>query len=146
MYEPPNMYGHSGWLPFERWAASRADAIIVPSDDRHGALRNELRLKTDTLFITIRNTPEIELPLEHINWHARLGIPSGKKIFIHAGTLADWAQVPEILTSVNYWPQTRSRCYITAGVGMNWRVTDGNFLIWITLKECSGAMICSRKI
>ena len=104
MYEPPNMYGHSGWLPFERWAASRADAIIVPSDDRQSALRKELRLKTDTPFFAIRNTPEIELPLEHINWHARLGIPSGKKIFIHAGTLADWAQVPEILASVNYWP------------------------------------------
>jgi hypothetical protein len=104
MYEPPNMYGHSGWLPLERWAASRADAIIVPSDDRHTALREELRLNTDTPFITIRNTPEIKLPLEHFNWHKRMGIPFGKKIFIHAGSLADWAQVPEILASVSYWP------------------------------------------
>jgi hypothetical protein len=102
--EFPSMYGHSGWLPLERWAASRADAIIVPSDDRHIALRKELRLNTDTPFITIRNTPEIKLPLERINWHARVGIPSGKKIFIHAGSLADWAQVPEILASVSYWP------------------------------------------
>jgi hypothetical protein len=104
MYEPPNMYGYSGWLSLERWAASRADAIIVPSDDRHIELRKELRLETDTLFATIRNTPEIELPLENIDWHTRLGIPSDKKIFIHAGSIADWAQVPEILASISYWP------------------------------------------
>jgi hypothetical protein len=104
MYEPPNMYGHSGWLRLERWAASRADAIIVPSDDRDTTLREELRLNTDTPFITIRNTPELKLPLEHINWHRRMRIPSDKKIFIHAGSLADWAQVPEILVSVSYWP------------------------------------------
>ena len=33
-----------------------------------------------------------------------MGIPHGKRIFIHAGSVADWAQVPEILTSVCYWP------------------------------------------
>jgi len=34
-----------------------------------------------------------------------MGIPYGKKIFINAGTIGDWAQVPEILASVNYWPE-----------------------------------------
>jgi hypothetical protein len=104
MYEPPNMHGYSRWLQLERWAASRADAIIVPSDDREVTLRKELRLKTDIPFITIRNTPEITLPSEPINWHMRSGIPSEKKIFIHAGSVADWAQVPELLGSIPYWP------------------------------------------
>jgi glycosyltransferase involved in cell wall biosynthesis len=34
-----------------------------------------------------------------------MGIPYGKKIFIHAGTIGDWSQVPEILSSVSYWPE-----------------------------------------
>jgi hypothetical protein len=104
MYQPPNMYGYSRWLQLERWAARRADAIVVPSDDRQVALKLELGLKGDVPFITMRNTPEVALPLEEINWHLRVGIPSEKKIFIHAGSIADWAQVPELLGSVSYWP------------------------------------------
>jgi hypothetical protein len=102
--EFPSMYGQSRWLPLERWAARRAAAIVVPSDDRHTTLKDELRLNIDKPFVTIRNTPELELPLPQIDWHQRMGIPSGKRIFIHAGSVADWAQVPEILSSVSYWP------------------------------------------
>jgi hypothetical protein len=102
--EFPSMYGQSRWLPLERWAARHADVIVVPSDDRHTTLREELQLSDDKPFVTIRNTPELTLPLARIDWHERMGIPSGKRIFIHAGSVADWAQVPEILASVSYWP------------------------------------------
>jgi hypothetical protein len=33
-----------------------------------------------------------------------LGIPSGKRLFLNAGTLGDWFQTPEILASTAYWP------------------------------------------
>jgi hypothetical protein len=102
--EFPSMYGQSKWLPLERWAARHADVIVVPSDDRHTISREELQLSGDQPIVTIRNTPELTLPLAHIDWHKRMGIPSGRKIFIHAGSVADWAQVPEILASISYWP------------------------------------------
>ncbi len=103
--EFPSMYGQSRWLPLERWGARRADVIVVPSDDRHTTLREELHLNPDKPFVTIRNTPELTLPSVHMDWHRFMGVPYGKKIFIHAGSIADWAQVPEILGSVSYWPE-----------------------------------------
>jgi len=87
-----------------RRGARRADVIVVPSDDRHATLKEKLQLDVGKPFVTIRNTPDLTLPLLDIDWRTRLGIPRGKKIFIHAGSTADWAQVPEILTSVSYWP------------------------------------------
>jgi len=98
------LHPYSGWLPLERWAARRADVIIVPSDNRVTTLRDELQLTTDKPFITVRNTPKLKLPSHHIDWHKYMGIPPDKKIFINAGSLADWAQVPEILASASYWP------------------------------------------
>jgi hypothetical protein len=103
--EFPSLYGDSRWLALQRWGARRADVIVVPSDDRHTTLREELQLNADKPFVTIRNTPELILPLVHMDWHRPMGIPYGKKIFIHAGSIADWAQVPEILGSVSYWPE-----------------------------------------
>ena len=57
--EFPSMYGQTRWLPLERWAARRANVIVVPSDGRHTTLREELRLDADKPFVTIRNTPEL---------------------------------------------------------------------------------------
>jgi len=68
--------------------------------------RGEPRVCAMTVpFVTIRNTPELTSPLLHMDWHSLIGIPHGKKIFIHAGSIADSAQVPEILGSVSYWPE-----------------------------------------
>jgi hypothetical protein len=103
--EFPSLYGQSRWLPLERWGARHADVIVVPSDDRHTALREEFQLTADKPFVTIRNTPELTLPSVHVDWHGLMGIPHDRKIFIHAGTIADWAQVPEILGSASYWPE-----------------------------------------
>jgi hypothetical protein len=54
--------------------------------------------------VKFRNTPNVSRPLEKRDWHALLGIPSGQRIFLNAGTLGDWAQVPEILSSIVHWP------------------------------------------
>jgi hypothetical protein len=103
--EFPSYFGHRRWAALERWAAHRANALIVPSADRIPHLAQELGLcDQKKRFVEFRNTPKVSLPLEKRDWHALLGIPSGKRIFLNAGTLGDWAQVPEILSSVVHWP------------------------------------------
>lgn len=102
--EFPSVWGQSSWWSsLERWGARRAAAIVTPSDEMHARLREELCLEAEKAFVTIRNTPEVTLPLTIMDWHKLFGIPNGKRIFILAGSIADWAQVPEILTSVSYW-------------------------------------------
>jgi glycosyltransferase involved in cell wall biosynthesis len=103
--EFPNHAGVTRWTPLERWAVQRADVIMVPSADRIPYLAEEFGLSDQRKrFMEFRNTPKVSHPLEKQDWHALLGIPSGKRIFLNAGTLADWAQVSEILASTAYWP------------------------------------------
>jgi hypothetical protein len=120
--EFPSFWGCRVWAALERWSAHRADVVIVPSDDRQSPLREEFRLDDHKPFVTLRNTPEVAHPVRNIDWHSRLRIPHDRKIFMNAGTVADWAQIPELLTSVAYWPEdsvlllqnksrVRSTCY-----------------------------------
>jgi len=103
--EFPSTFGSSQWSALERWAAQRADVIIVPSADRIPHLAEELGLSDKKKrFVEFRNAPKVSHPLEKRDWHALLGIPSGQRIFLNAGTLSDWAQIPEILSSIVHWP------------------------------------------
>ena len=104
--EFPSYFGTSRWAPLERWAAEQASGIIVPSAERIQHLTEELGLSNQgKTFVEFRNTPKVSHPLERRDWHALLGIPSGKRIFLNAGTFADSMQVPEILSSAVYWPE-----------------------------------------
>ena len=104
--EFPSFLGLSPWARLERRAAERASVIIVPSADRIQHLTEELGLSNQgKTFVEFRNTPKLSRPSERRDWHALLGIPSGKRIFLHAGTLSDVMQVPEILSSTIYWPE-----------------------------------------
>jgi glycosyltransferase involved in cell wall biosynthesis len=103
--EFPRTFGYSRWAALERWAARRANVIIVPSADRIPHLAEELGLlDEEKIFVEFRNTPKVSHPLENRDWHALLGIRPGQRIFLNAGTLGDWAQVPEILSSIPHWP------------------------------------------
>jgi len=103
--EFPSQFGPSRWSALERWAAQRAHVIIVPSADRIPHLVEELGLADQKKrFVEFRNAPQVSRPLEKRDWHALLGIPSGQRIFLYAGNLDDWKQVPEILCSTVYWP------------------------------------------
>jgi glycosyltransferase involved in cell wall biosynthesis len=104
--ELPSHYGpNNRWAPLERWAAERADVIIVPSANQIPELAKELQLSDQRKkFVEFRNTPKVSRPLEQRDWHALLGIPSGKRIFLNAGSLGEWGQVTEILSSTVYWP------------------------------------------
>jgi hypothetical protein len=93
------------WAYLDRWSANRAELIIVPSDERENKLRELLGLVNSTPFVTVRNTAKVNERLPAIDWHDRLGIPPGRKIFINAGFLHDWSQVPEIMTSVSCWAE-----------------------------------------
>jgi hypothetical protein len=98
-------FGNIWWAALERWAAKRADVIVVPSADRIPHLAEELRLSEPRKrFVEFRNTPKVSRPLEKRDWHALLGIPTGQRIFVNAGTLGDWALVPEIISSTVHWP------------------------------------------
>jgi hypothetical protein len=98
-------FGHGRWDALERWAAKRSNVIIVPSADRIPHLAKELGLSDQRkTFVEFRNTPNVSRPLEKRDWHGLLGIPAGQRIFLNAGTLGDWVQVPEILSTVVYWP------------------------------------------
>jgi hypothetical protein len=103
--EFPSFWSHTRWTPLERWGASRANVIVVPSEDRCDAVREELHIEADIPFVTIRNTPELNLPMLRRDWHNLMGIPNEKRIFVHAGYIGDWLQIPEILASVSYWPE-----------------------------------------
>jgi hypothetical protein len=104
--EFPSFSGASRlWDPLERWAAERASVIIVPSADRIQHLAEELGLPHQgKIFVEFRNTPKVSHPLENRDWHALLGIPSSKRIFLHAGTLGGRFQIPELLCSTVHWP------------------------------------------
>jgi glycosyltransferase involved in cell wall biosynthesis len=102
--EFPNHLGRTRWIALERWASKRASVIIVPSADRIPHLAEELGLSNQRKrFVEFRNSPNVSHPLEKRDWHALLGIPSGQRIFLNAGTLGDWAQIPELLLSTTHW-------------------------------------------
>src|SRR5262249_61365001 len=88
----------------DRCAPYHAYVMLSPSEDRKNRLAEELRLKTSTQFFTIHNTQTITFPLPQMDWHRFMHIPYGKKIFLQAGALADWTQVPELLVGVGCWP------------------------------------------
>ena len=55
--EFPSAWEVSRWTQLEKWAGSRASAIIVPSAERAEPLAKELGVRPDMSFVEIRNTP-----------------------------------------------------------------------------------------
>jgi len=107
--EFPSFWGQGLRTRLEGWAARRADLIVMPDQEdglRYPELARELGLPPGTFHVDIPNTPLIGRVIDtNYDWHARLGIPSGMKILLYAGTLCDAMQVPEILSSVPHWPR-----------------------------------------
>ncbi len=107
--EFPSFWGNGLLVKLEGWAMRRAQLIVMPDQEgglRYPELERELGLPPDTPHVDIPNSPLIEQTLGvDCDWHARLGIPPGMKLFMHAGSLGDWTQIPEILSSIPYWPE-----------------------------------------
>jgi hypothetical protein len=66
-------------------------------------LCRELGVEGSKAFAVLPNVPTVrEWPT--IDWHSRLGLPSGAEPFMYAGTLGEWALLSQLLSTVPYWP------------------------------------------
>lgn len=100
--EFPSCWAESIWTELERKSAQKADLIVVPDKYRFSHLIKELKIpsKPHAMLPNIAINNE---QLENIDWHQRLNIPKNHIPFLHAGSIGDWAQIPEILSSLPYW-------------------------------------------
>ena len=107
--EFPSSYPTSAqhyWHRRERQAVADSTLIIVPDEQRIKTLSDEMSLKdADVQFAVLPNAVDVSNENIQINWHDRLGLPPDSIPFLHAGSVSDWAQVPEILSSITYWPE-----------------------------------------
>lgn len=107
--EFPGSYGlphDSYWNRMERQAAAGASLIIVPDEQRTQPLYRELGIELSSVeHAVVPNAVLIEQEPEKIDWSARLQLPAESVPLLHAGSIADWAQLPEILGSIPYWPE-----------------------------------------
>lgn len=95
---------HRGWSSHEIKAAKSAAIIVVPDKKRIPELKNELGL-LNKKYVALPNIPYPQYPVKAIDWQSQLGLPENAIPFLHAGSVADWAQVPELLSSVPCWPE-----------------------------------------
>ena len=94
---PPNV-----WAEREHEAARKVDVFIVSDASRARALLDELGVAGKPVAVVPNVTNVKEWP--SMDWHGRLGLPSGSKPFMYAGTLGDWAYVPALISTVPSWP------------------------------------------
>jgi hypothetical protein len=102
--ELPSQWGITPFLQAEREASRQASMLVVPCPGRAAPLLNELQLGADKPCMAIPNGPEKELPGPTIDWKKRLGLSGETLICLNAGSISDFAQVPELMTTVPYWP------------------------------------------
>lgn len=96
------------WRSSEIRHSSRCLAIVVPDPCRIEPLRKELNHYQHTpCYASIYNT----LPFQPISPSCpasndllhRLGIRDNCKVVLNAGSIADWAQIPEVLAGIPLW-------------------------------------------
>lgn len=94
---------NDNWSPIERKVVEQATMIVVPDNQRFLPLSLQLNIGSKP-YASLPNIP-IQTPIENINWHQRLNIPGEYTPFLHAGSVCDWTQIPEILSSLPYWEE-----------------------------------------
>jgi glycosyltransferase involved in cell wall biosynthesis len=102
--EFPSCWSESIWAKLERQLVKTAAMIVVPDIQRFAPLCLELEISAIP-YACLPNIPVVKQLPEKINWHQRLNIPQDCTPFLHAGSVKDWAQVPEILSSLPYWTE-----------------------------------------
>jgi hypothetical protein len=102
--EFPSQWGAAPLAQAEATASARATLLVVPDPCRIEPLLRELHLSSDKPCVALPNGPPDLLPATNDDWHARLGIEPGAAICLNAGSLADFAQLPELMTTVPMWP------------------------------------------
>ena len=102
--EFPCAFAYSRWTRLERQAVKNAAMVVVLDEKRFVPLCEELDIANKP-YAVLPNMAIINHPLEEINWHERLELPSDCIPFLYAGSIADWAQTPELLSTLPYWPE-----------------------------------------
>lgn len=101
-----NISHNSYWNRTERDAVCSASLLIAPDEQRIRQLCQELELDSERIAAAvIPNAITLDAPIPDIDWQERLGLPKDCIPLLHAGSVSDWAQVPEILGSMPYWPE-----------------------------------------
>ena len=104
--EFPSEWQHNNlWKKLEKQAVKNAAMVVVPDKHRFQPLSQELPILASKAYAVLPNIPVIKTPVEEIDWHQKLNLPEDSIPFLHAGSINDWAQIPEILSSVPYWPE-----------------------------------------
>lgn len=80
----------------EKAAAPQIDLLISPDTSRIAPALADLGLPANHPALAFPNAPQLNLCPANFDWQ-RLGVPPGHQVILHAGSVADWAQVPEIL-------------------------------------------------
>jgi hypothetical protein len=102
--EFPSGWADQLWKEREQMAVKNAAMIIVPDAQRFDPLCQELEIGTKP-YAVLPNVPIVQPSVVMEDWSERLNLPQDSLPFLHAGSIADWAQVPELLSSVPYWPE-----------------------------------------
>lgn len=102
--EFPSAWRNSAWTQLEKNAAKNSRLIVVPDESRIKILLNEYGLP-NYAYAVLPNVGELNLPDKKIDWHAKLNIPNHLSLCLHAGSIDDFAQVPELMMSVSAWPE-----------------------------------------
>ena len=94
------------WKNAEKHNGSKANIVCTPDESRYEPLCRQIpklnkiphyTLPNAPLIDEIKNTPEI-------NWHKYFELSPDKKIFLSAGGIGDLYFLPELLNSLENWP------------------------------------------
>lgn len=94
------------WVRSEIRHAQKADLVSTPDESRFPPLCKQIPGLDQKPHFPLPNTPlkEAVAHIPVINWHEKLGIPQGKKLFLMAGGLQAYLQIEDLMESVNQWP------------------------------------------
>jgi hypothetical protein len=105
--EFPSCFGYTRWADREAQGLRNASLIVTPDLNRVDQLRKEVHGLEGKLFVELLNVPLALEPdqIAPINWHQRLGLPDGSIPLLCAGGTGEHNQIPELLYSVQSWPE-----------------------------------------
>lgn len=91
------------WTQLEKKVVKTATMLVVPDGQRFQPLCHELEINTSIPYAELPNVALVNKPSAATDWYDYLKIPRDSIPFLNAGSLSDWSQIPELLSSVPYW-------------------------------------------
>jgi len=104
--EFPSSFGKDELAVAEKKASKNCALFVIPDGCREGQLRMELGLRAEQPCVTMPNGP-MQVPImgNPERLLEQLGVKPSEKIALHAGTISDWSQIPELLSTLPLWPE-----------------------------------------